>query len=107
MRPMLILYSIAIVCDALSTVHFMLNEGTGGTEMHPAVGIAARIAGPVLGPLIGAAGKMIAGLIVAIYWRRIAFFILLIPTLMSFWAAWYNLWGWQYYEPSIFLWWPF
>ena len=84
----------------------MLADGTD-TELHPAINIAARIAGPVLGPLIGIVGKAVAGVIVAIYWRRIAGTILLVVSIVSFWAAWYNTWGWQYYEPGIIKLWPF
>ncbi|MHC4772888.1 MAG: hypothetical protein ACYS8S_04790 [Planctomycetota bacterium] len=102
----LALYLIALLADGISTIRFMMNEGVD-TEMHPAVNIAARIAGPVLGPLIGILGKTIAGVIVAIYWRSIAWIILLVVSVVSFWAAWYNTWGWQYYEPGILKWWPF
>ncbi|MHC4292421.1 MAG: hypothetical protein ACYSTR_09450 [Planctomycetota bacterium] len=102
----LALYSIALLADGISTIHFMLADGTD-TELHPAINIAARIAGPVLGPLIGIVGKAVAGVIVAIYWRRIAGTILLVVSIVSFWAAWYNTWGWQYYEPRIIKLWPF
>jgi hypothetical protein len=104
---LLIVYFLALTADGLSTIHFMLHEGTADTEMHPAVSLAARMLGPVAGPILGVVAKAAAGLIVAIYWRRIAWIILLVPTLLSLWAAWYNLWGWQYYEASIYLWWPF
>ena len=102
----LALYGVALLADGISTIHFMLAEGTE-TELHPVVNIAARITGPVLGPLIGVLGKAVAGIIVAIYWRRIAWIILLVVGVVSFWAAWYNTWGWQYYEPGILVWWPF
>jgi len=104
---LLSIYLLALTADGLSTIHFMLHEGTADTEMHPAVSLAARVLGPVLGPIAGVIGKAVAGLIIAVYWRRIARIILLIPTILSLWAAWYNMWGWQYYEPSIYLWWPF
>lgn len=104
---LLTVYFLALTADGVSTIHFMLHEGTAGTEMHPVVSLAARVFGPVLGPILGVIGKAVAGLVVAVYWRRIAWIILLIPTFLSLWAAWYNLWGWQYYQPSIYLWWPF
>jgi hypothetical protein len=104
--PLLAVYFVALAADGFSTVHFMRHEGVD-SELHPAVNLVSHIAGPILGPIIGVFGKAVAGLIVAIYWRRIAWMILLIPTLLSFWAAWYNLWGWQYYQASIYLWWPF
>ena len=104
-RWVLVLYCIALLADGISTTRFMLVEGVD-TEMHPVVNSAARIAGPVLGPLIAVVGKAVAGMIVAVYWRRIAWIILLVVTIVSFWAAWYNTWGWQYYEPGIIKWWP-
>ncbi len=104
---LLILFLTALLADGLSTIYFMLGDGTDGTELHPAVSFAARVAGPVWGPIIGVIGKFFAGIIVAIYWRRIAWIILLVAITLSTWAAWYNLWGWQYYEPTVYLWWPF
>lgn len=105
--PMLVLYIVALAADGFSTISFMLHGGSDSTEMHPAVSLVAQILGPVFGPIVGVIGKALAGLIVAVYWRRIAWAILLVPTVLSFWAAWYNIWGWQYYQPSIYLWWPF
>jgi len=104
--PIIVIYIIALTADGISTIRFMLADGTD-TEMHPAINITARIAGPVLGPLIGVIGKALAGIIVAIYWRRIAIVILLVVSIVSFWAAWYNTWGWQYYQPGIIKYWPF
>ncbi|MDH4203180.1 MAG: hypothetical protein OEV87_09840 [Phycisphaerae bacterium] len=102
----IVTYLVALTADGISTIRFMLADGVD-TEMHPAVNIAARIAGPVLGPFLGVIGKAMAGIIVAIYWRRIAIVILGVVSIVSFWAAWYNIWGWQYYEPGILKWWPF
>ena len=104
---LLILYVMALLADGLSTIHFMLRDGIDGTELHPAVSFAAKIFGPIYGPLIGVIGKLLAGIIVAIYWRRIAWIILLVVIILSTWAAWYNIWGWQYYTPTVYLWWPF
>ena len=101
----LIIFFIALTADGLSTIHFMLDDGVD-TELHPAVNIVARITGPFLGPVIGIIGKFIGGIIVAVYWRRIAWIILLVVSIMSLWAAWFNEWGWQYYTPGIFKWWP-
>jgi hypothetical protein len=104
--PIIVIYIIALTADGISTIRFMLTDGMD-TELHPAVNIAARILGPVLGPLLGVFGKALAGMIVAIYWRPIAGIILLAVSIVSFWAAWYNTWGWQYYEPGIIKYWPF
>lgn len=103
----LILYFIALLADGLSTMHFMLRDGVEGTELHPGVEFVAKLFGPIVGPAISVLGKFLAGIIVAIYWRRIAWVLLLAVTILSTWAAWYNLWGWQHYKPGIFLWWPF
>ncbi len=103
---LLILYFLALLADGISTMEFMLRDGVE-TELHPAVSLAAKLLGPVLGPIAGVIGKFVAGLIVAVYWRRIAWIILLVVITLSTWAAWYNLWGWQYYEPTIYIWWPF
>jgi hypothetical protein len=102
----LVVFVAALLADGISTIYFMLHEGAD-TELHPAVNFVSRIAGPVLGPLIAVACKAIAGIIVAIYWRRIAAFILLLVSIISFWAAWYNIWGWQVYEANILRGWPF
>lgn len=100
-----IIYFIALTADGASTTYFMLSDGVD-TELHPAVNIAARMTGPFLGPIIGIIGKFIAGIIVAVYWRRIAWIILLVVSIISLWAAWFNVWGWKYYTPGIFRWWP-
>jgi hypothetical protein len=102
----LVLFIIALLADGISTIYFMLHEGVD-TELHPVVNFVSRIAGPVVGPLIAVSCKAIAGFIVAFYWRRIAVFILLTVSIISFWAAWYNTWGWQVYEANILHWWPF
>jgi hypothetical protein len=102
----LVVFIIALLADGISTIVFMLRGGVD-IELHPIVNLVSRIAGPILGPLIAVAYKAIAGFIVALYWRRIAVFILLTVSIISFWAAWYNTWGWQKYEANIFHWWPF
>jgi hypothetical protein len=61
--------------------------------------VAATIAGPVLGPLLGAFAKTIAGVMVSIYCRRFAVYILVLTAIISFWAAWYNVWGVEMYRP--------
>lgn len=106
-RFLLVLFFAALLADGISTMYFMLTDGVTETELHPAVSLAARLAGPIAGPIIAVFGKAVAGIIVAIYWRRIAGIILLVVIALSTWAAWYNLWGWQYYEPAIYQWWPF
>ena len=106
-RLLLVLFFTALLADGISTVYFMLRDGVENTELHPGVSLAAKLLGPVAGPIAGVIGKFLAGIIVAVYYRRIAWIILLVVTILSSWAAWYNLWGWQYYEPSVYVWWPF
>jgi len=49
--------------------------------------------GPVAGPLIGVAAKLAAAMVVAIYCRRFAGHVFVAATMISLWAAWYNVWG--------------
>lgn len=105
-RWLLILYILALLADGISTIRFMLLEGLA-EELHPAVNIVSKLFGPILGPLIGVVCKTGAGIIAAVYFRRIGWVILLVVSIISLWAAWYNTWGWQYYEPGILKYWPF
>ena len=99
---LIMVYVVALLCDAASTIHFMLKDDAHNEEIHPAINLAARILGPVLGPLFGAVGKAVAGLCVAIYCRRFAPYILITVSIISFWAAWYNIWGSELYVPFFF-----
>ncbi|MCP4379237.1 MAG: hypothetical protein GY794_24075 [bacterium] len=101
----LIVFFVSLLCDAASTTYFMLETGPE-SEIHPVVRVAARIAGPVVGPLFGALAKACAGIIVGIYCRRFAIYILVTVTIISFWAAWYNIWGIKLYNPMIMQWLP-
>jgi uncharacterized membrane protein len=101
----LIVFVVSLLCDAASTINFMVKLGPE-LELHPMVRIAARIVGPVAGPLIGALAKAVAGTIVAIYCRRFAAHILILASLISFWAAWYNVWGVYMYQPAFMPWLP-
>ncbi len=91
-RSILLLFAIALLCDAISTVHFMQELGVTA-ELHPAVRWASVAFGPVWGPLVGAAGKGLACLCVTVYCRRCAVGIFAAATLIYLFAAWYNLWG--------------
>ena len=88
----IILYCISLMCDALSTIHFMLKERSA-VEIHLAVRFVLMLFGPVLGPLLGAVAKAIAGIIVAVYCRRFAVHILVAASIISFCAACYNIWA--------------
>ena len=105
-RVVLLVFCIALLTDAFSTIYFMRAEGIDA-EMHPMVNLVSRWCGPVIGPLLSAAAKAAAGMVVAVYWRSIAGIILGLTSLVSFWAAWFNLWGHRIYEPAIYSWWPF
>ncbi len=102
----IVVFYFALLLDAVSTIYFMRYEGVEA-EMHPMVNQMSRLCGPIAGPLLGAAFKGIAGIVVAVFWRRIAGFIFVTVSLISFWAAWYNLWGHRIYQPAIYSWWPF
>ncbi len=98
-RWLIIVFIIALICDGASTIYFMLNEGPE-SELHPAIKfVSAEILGPVFGPIAGIAGKAIAGIAVAIYLKRFAPYIFIAAIILSFWAAWYNIWGWKIYLP--------
>ena len=101
-RWLIIIFIIALLCDAAGTIHFMLKDGANTEEVHPVINLAAKILGPVLGPLFGAIGKAFAGLCVAIYCRRFAPYILITVSVISFWAGWFNVWGNELYVPNIF-----
>jgi hypothetical protein len=98
-------FIIAVFCDALSTIHFMNRFGIEG-ELHPAYYLVSKALGPNLGPLIAAVGKAIAGFAVAIYCRQFAVHIFLAASIISFWAAWYNIWGLHIYSPILLEWIP-
>ena len=104
-RWVVIVFLVSLFCDAASTIHFMVKVGPE-LEIHPMVRIAARIIGPVAGPLFGALVKALGGIVVAIYCRRFAPHILILASLISFWAAWYNIWGINMYNPMFMRWAP-
>jgi len=86
----IIIFLLALFCDAASTVHFMLQDGAN-MELHFAIRVVSKMFGPVAGPLIGVVAKLMAAMVAAIYCRRFAVYIFLAATIISFWAAWYNL----------------
>ena len=102
-RWLMMAFILALFCDAASTVYFMLHVGPEA-ELHPAVRIISHILGPVAGPLLSASFKAIAGVCVAIYLRRFARHIFFTVAVISFWAAWYNMWGNAVYTPLFMKW---
>ena len=86
-------------------MHFMLKEGPDA-EMHLAIRFVSKVLGPIAGPLIGAIGKTVAGVLVGIFCRRFAAYIFVTASIISLWAAWYNIWGFRLYTPIIVYWFP-
>ena len=104
-RWFIVVFIVSLFCDAGSTMHFMLREGPDA-EMHLGIRFVSRIFGPIAGPLIGAIGKAVAGVLVGIFCRRFAGYIFVTASIISFWAAWYNMWGFRLYTPIIVQWFP-
>ena len=100
---LVVVFVAALLCDGISTVHFMRHEGVDG-EMHPAIYSISLFLGPVAGPIVGMCIKALAGIGLAIYLRKYAIYIFFAASALSFWAAWYNIWGWRVYTPIIFEW---
>ena len=92
---------LGVLADTISTISFMQTRGPEA-EAHPVIRQLSWQYGIVYGPLIAGFLKIIIGTVVSIYCRRFARYILLALAIVSFWAAWYNLWGWQVYRPMIF-----
>ncbi len=91
--------------DAASTTHFMLKYGPQ-VEIHVVIRFMSVVFGSVVGPLLGAIAKAAAGIMVAIYLRRFAAYIFVAASIISFWAAWYNIWGMHLYVPGLLKWAP-
>ena len=104
-KYLIIIFLVSLFCDALSTIHFMRRLGPEA-EMHLVIRWVSILFGNTMGPLLGALGKAVSGLLVAIYLRRFAIYIFISVSIISLWAAWYNVWGYKVYEPNIFSWFP-
>jgi hypothetical protein len=91
-RWFIAVFVAAILCDAASTIHFMVIDGIDA-EIHLAIRFVSKILGPVLGPIVGAAGKIAAGFIVGLYFRKLTPYVFAAASIISFAAAWYNIWG--------------
>jgi len=105
-RWFIVVFALALLCDAASTVYFMLESGPE-TELHPVIQfISSRVLGPIAGPLFAALAKLTAGIVVAVYCRKFAVYIFSVVSVISFWAAWYNVWGFRIYTPGFLKWIP-
>ena len=100
---LMIIFFIAVLCDAASTIYIMVHLGPS-VESHIVIRLISYVFGPVLGPLIGALGKAIGAFIIIHVLEEYASFLIVVITVISFWAAWYNLWGWNFYESSLIYW---
>jgi hypothetical protein len=101
--PWLATFVLAAAADAASTMWFMHHDGTDA-ELHPVIRLVSEIAGPVLGPLLGKLGQFAAGLGMAVFFRRQAVLIFVVCSALYLWAAWYNVWGHEYYTPRLLHW---
>ncbi len=101
---LMVVFVAALGCDAASTMYFMLRDGGHQNEVHPAIWLSSAVLGPIWGPLLGWLGKAAAGIAVAVFWRGIALYLFVAGSILSFWAAWYNVWGANIYEPRLLRW---
>jgi len=105
-RWFIVVFALAVLCDAVSTIHFML-EPNPDSEAHPVINfMCASVLGPIAGPLFAAIAKLAIGIVIAIYCRRFAICIFICVSVISFWAAWYNVWGYEVCSPDILDWLP-
>ena len=99
-RIFLVLVVLASLADMASTIHFMLSASPQA-EFHPTVRFASELLGPVLGPVTGKAIQFTVIIVVTVFLRRWAIFIFIPVIILYFWAAWYNVWGYQLYYPRL------
>lgn len=85
-RWWLALFVLAAAADGASTMWFMQHEGADA-EFHPAIRLISQIAGPELGPVLGKLGQLVAGLGLAVFFRRQAALIFLVGSVLYLWAA--------------------
>jgi hypothetical protein len=89
-RILLVLLGVAALADMLSTIYFMLIDGPGA-ERHPVIRAVSIVLGPVLGPIVGKLCQIATVLVVTVYLRRLALYILVAVIILYAWAAWYNI----------------
>jgi hypothetical protein len=90
--------SLAAGLDLVSTMAFMLRDGVEG-EAHPVIRLVAQVCGPVLGPIVGKVCQLAALAAVTLYARPLAIPIFVAVIILYTWAAWYNVWGGEWYVP--------
>lgn len=94
-----------MICDTVTTIRFMSEDGIDA-EIHLAIRFISGFLGPVAGPVTGAFGKISAGILVGVFLRSFAAYIFVTASIISFWAASYNQWGYKIYTPVILDWIP-
>jgi hypothetical protein len=102
----LTLYITALAVDTISTIAFMTTTGPE-QEFHPLVRFAAYAYGPIAGPILAAIYKMIAALIVVLYWNKFAGPILTTAALFYLFAAFYNYFAVELFLMGLMPWLPF
>lgn len=101
----LILFLLALAVDTLSTIHFMAFSGPE-QEFHPLVRMAAFAYGPVAGPILAAAYKLLAALIVVLYWNKLTAAILTTAAVFYLFAGFYNYFAAELYLRGFIPWLP-
>ncbi len=90
---LIILLICMLLFDTLTTIEFMAHDGIE-REFHPLVKYSALLFGPVTGTILCAfMFRTIAGLFLALYLHNFRLLILILPTITSTIAGFYNLFG--------------
>ena len=105
-RWLILIFILAMFCDTLSTINFLTQRTF--RELNPLWRFISseKMFGPLIGPLVTAFYRVVVGLLIAVYYRKFASIILITASILGFWAAWYNIWGFKIYTPAIQSW-PF
>ena len=99
-RFLLLLTILAAVADAASTAYFMCRTGPDA-EGHPVIRLISVTLGPILGPIISKLCQFSAIVVLTVYLRRWATYILVTVIVLYAWASWYNVWGCDLYHPRL------
>lgn len=92
-KLLIIILLICFLFDTLTTIHFMRHSGIHG-EIHPLVRYSALILGPITGTILSAfCFKAVASILLAMFLRPIRLWILILPSITSGFAGFYNLLG--------------
>lgn len=96
----LFLAVLAALADMAATIHFMCSAGPEAEE-HPAIRLVSMVLGPVLGPILGKLCQFAVVILLTVYLRRYALYIFVTVIILYAWAAWYNVWGCEFYCPRL------